>query len=34
MEAAIVEIWRQGVEPQAIPGRLPHLSLAQVFLMP
>lgn len=28
---AIVEIWRQGVSPEAIPGRLPHLSLAQVF---
>jgi uncharacterized protein (DUF433 family) len=28
---AIVEIWRQGVPPEAIPGRLPHLSLAQVF---
>lgn len=28
---AIVEIWRQGVDPQDIPRRLPHLSLAQVF---
>ena len=28
---AIVEIWWQGVSPEAIPGRLPHLSLAQVF---
>jgi uncharacterized protein (DUF433 family) len=28
---AIVEIWRQGVLPEAIPGSLPHLSLAQVF---
>jgi uncharacterized protein (DUF433 family) len=28
---AIVEIWRQGVPPEAIPGRLPHLNLAQVF---
>jgi uncharacterized protein (DUF433 family) len=28
---AIVETWRLGVPPEAIPGRLPHLSLAQVF---
>jgi uncharacterized protein (DUF433 family) len=28
---AVVEIWRQGVPPEAIPGRLPHLNLAQVF---
>lgn len=28
---AIVEIWRLGVPPEEIPGRLPHLSLAQVF---
>lgn len=28
---AIVELWRQGVDPQGIPRRLPHLSLAQVF---
>ena len=28
---AIVEIWRQGVLPEEIPGQLPHLSLAQVF---
>ena len=28
---AIVEIWRLGVAPEAIPHRLPHLSLAQVF---
>jgi uncharacterized protein (DUF433 family) len=28
---AVVEIWRQGVSPEAIPGRLPHLTLAQVF---
>ena len=28
---AIVEMWRLGVPPEEIPGRLPHLSLAQVF---
>jgi uncharacterized protein (DUF433 family) len=28
---AIVELWRQGVAPETIPSRLPHLSLAQVF---
>ena len=28
---AIVEIWRQGVPPEAIPNHLPHLTLAQVF---
>jgi uncharacterized protein (DUF433 family) len=28
---AIVELWRQGLAPEAIPSRLPHLSLAQVF---
>ncbi|HEY3568745.1 MAG TPA: DUF433 domain-containing protein [Thermoanaerobaculia bacterium] len=28
---AVVEIWRQGVSPEAIPGHLPHLTLAQVF---
>lgn len=28
---AIVEIWRLGVAPEEIPGRLPHLTLAQVF---
>ena len=28
---AIVEIWRQGVAAEAIPGQLPHLTLAQVF---
>jgi uncharacterized protein (DUF433 family) len=28
---AVVETWRLGVPPEAIPGRLPHLSLAQVF---
>lgn len=28
---AVVEIWRQGVSPEMIPGRLPHLTLAQVF---
>ena len=28
---AIVEIWRQGVPPEAIPNQLSHLTLAQVF---
>ncbi|WP_129672706.1 DUF433 domain-containing protein [Candidatus Chloroploca sp. Khr17] len=28
---AIVELWRQGIAPEAIPQRLPHLTLAQVF---
>jgi uncharacterized protein (DUF433 family) len=28
---AIVELWRLGVAPEEIPGRLPHLTLAQVF---
>lgn len=28
---AVVEIWRQGVPPEEIPVRLPHLKLAQVF---
>ncbi len=28
---AIVEIWRLGVPPEAIPHQLPHLTLAQVF---
>jgi uncharacterized protein (DUF433 family) len=28
---AIVELWRQGVAPEAIPTRLPHLTVAQVF---
>lgn len=28
---AIVELWRQGTPPEAIPQRLPHLTLAQVF---
>jgi uncharacterized protein (DUF433 family) len=28
---AIVELWRLGLSPEAIPGRLPHLSVAQVF---
>ena len=28
---AIVELWRQGTQPEAIPPRLPHLTLAQVF---
>ncbi len=28
---AIVELWRQGVSPETIPSRLPHLTLAQIF---
>jgi uncharacterized protein (DUF433 family) len=28
---AIIELWRQGIAPEGIPNRLPHLSLAQVF---
>ena len=28
---AIVELWRQGLTPETIPTRLPHLSLAQVY---
>ncbi|MGO9465574.1 MAG: DUF433 domain-containing protein [Isosphaeraceae bacterium] len=28
---AIVELWRQGLAPETIPSRLPHLSMAQVF---
>src|SRR5690348_9372060 len=28
---AIVELWRQGIAPEAIPTHLPHLTLAQVF---
>ena len=28
---AIVELWRQGVPPEAIPSQLPHLTVAQVF---
>ena len=28
---AIVELWRQGVQPEVIPSQLPHLTLAQVF---
>jgi uncharacterized protein (DUF433 family) len=28
---AIVELWRQGLAPDTIPSRLPHLRLAQVF---
>src|SRR5512145_1875250 len=28
---AIVELWRQGVQPEAIPTQLPHLTLAQIF---
>lgn len=28
---AIVELWRQGIAPEDISHRLPHLRLAQVF---
>jgi uncharacterized protein (DUF433 family) len=28
---AIVELWRQGLTPETIPTRLPHITLAQVF---
>lgn len=28
---AIVEIWRQGAPPEAIPQHLPHLTVAQIF---
>ena len=28
---AIVELWRQGIAPEAIPTHLPHLTVAQVF---
>jgi uncharacterized protein (DUF433 family) len=28
---AIVELWRQGVQPETVPSQLPHLTLAQVF---
>lgn len=28
---AIVELWRQGIAPEEIAQRLPHLTLAQVF---
>ncbi len=28
---AIVELWRQGIAPEDIPRRLPHLRLSQVF---
>jgi uncharacterized protein (DUF433 family) len=28
---AIVEMWRQGMSPEAIPQHLPHVTLAQVF---
>jgi uncharacterized protein (DUF433 family) len=28
---AIVELWRIGLAPEAIPTSLPHLTLAQVF---
>ncbi len=28
---AIVELYRQGIPPELIPQRLPHLTLAQVF---
>ena len=28
---AIVELWRLGIQPEGIPQRLPHVTLAQVF---
>ena len=28
---AIIELWREGIAPEEIPSRLPHLTLAQVF---
>jgi uncharacterized protein (DUF433 family) len=28
---AVVELWRQGISPEMIPGHLPHLTAAQVF---
>jgi uncharacterized protein (DUF433 family) len=28
---AIAELWRQGLAPETIPHRLPHLRLAHVF---
>jgi uncharacterized protein (DUF433 family) len=28
---AVVETWRMGTPPEAIPNGLPHLTLAQVF---
>ena len=28
---AIVELWRQGSQPEEIRGQLPHLNLAQIF---
>lgn len=28
---AIVEMWRSGTPPEAIPEGLPHLTLAQIF---
>ena len=28
---AVVELWRLGQPPEAIPASLPHLTLAQVF---
>ena len=28
---AIVEMWRQGLALEAIPNRLPHLTVAQIF---
>lgn len=28
---AIVELWRMGVTPEAIPTSLPHLTLAHIF---
>ncbi|BAZ07741.1 DUF433 domain-containing protein [Calothrix sp. NIES-3974] len=28
---AVVESWRMGIAPEAIPQGLPHLTLAQIF---
>jgi uncharacterized protein (DUF433 family) len=28
---AIVEVWRQGIQPESIPNHLSHLTVAQVF---
>jgi uncharacterized protein (DUF433 family) len=28
---AIVEMWRLGTAPEAIPAQLPHLTVAQIF---
>lgn len=28
---AVVELWRQGIQPEIISSHLPHLTLAQIF---